>query len=43
MPTLARFRIVFGVPVEAKDKVLPVLDNGAKAMRAAAWARSLHQ
>jgi probable F420-dependent oxidoreductase len=29
-------RIVFGVPPEAKDKVLPVLDKGAKAMRAAA-------
>jgi len=27
---------VFGVPVEAKDKVLPVLDNGMKAMKAAA-------
>ena len=29
-------RVVFGVPVEAKDKVLPVLDAGAKAMKAAA-------
>jgi probable F420-dependent oxidoreductase len=29
-------RIVFGVPVEAKDKVLPVLDRGAAAMKAAA-------
>ncbi|HYD04385.1 MAG TPA: LLM class F420-dependent oxidoreductase, partial [Reyranella sp.] len=28
-------RIVFGVPPEAKDKVLPVLDRGAKAMSAA--------
>jgi probable F420-dependent oxidoreductase len=29
-------RAVFGVPVEAKDKVLPVLDKAAMAMRAAA-------
>jgi len=29
-------RIVFGVPPEAKDKVLPVLDRGAAAMKAAA-------
>jgi hypothetical protein len=29
-------RIVFGVPPEAKDKALPVLDAGAAAMRAAA-------
>jgi hypothetical protein len=29
-------RIVFGVPPEAKDKVLPVLDAGMKAMKAAA-------
>jgi hypothetical protein len=29
-------RVVFGVPVEAKDKVLPVLDRGVAAMRAAA-------
>jgi alkanesulfonate monooxygenase SsuD/methylene tetrahydromethanopterin reductase-like flavin-dependent oxidoreductase (luciferase family) len=29
-------RIVFSVPPEAKDKVLPVLDAGAKAMSAAA-------
>jgi probable F420-dependent oxidoreductase len=29
-------RVVFGVPVEAKDKVLPVLDKGMKAMKAAA-------
>jgi probable F420-dependent oxidoreductase len=28
-------RAVFGVPVEAKDKVLPVLDKAAAAMRAA--------
>jgi hypothetical protein len=27
-------RVVFGVPPEAKDKVLPVLDAGAAAMRA---------
>lgn len=27
-------RIVFGVPAEAKDKVLPVLDKGVVAMRA---------
>ncbi len=29
-------RVVFGVPVEAKDKVLPVLDKGLAAMKAAA-------
>ena len=29
-------RAVFGVPVEAKDKVLPVLDKAAAAMKAAA-------
>jgi len=29
-------RVVFGVPVETKDKVLPVLDRGAAAMKAAA-------
>ncbi|HZQ00607.1 MAG TPA: LLM class F420-dependent oxidoreductase [Reyranella sp.] len=29
-------RVVFGVPPEAKDKVLPVLDRGVAAMRAAA-------
>jgi probable F420-dependent oxidoreductase len=29
-------RVVFGVPPEAKDKVLPVLDAGVKAMKAAA-------
>src|SRR5689334_9617619 len=29
-------RIVFGVPPEAKDKVLPLLDKGVAAMRAAA-------
>jgi len=29
-------RVVFGVPPEAKDKVLPVLDKGAAAMRATA-------
>jgi alkanesulfonate monooxygenase SsuD/methylene tetrahydromethanopterin reductase-like flavin-dependent oxidoreductase (luciferase family) len=29
-------RIVFGVPPEAKDKVLPVLDKGVEAMKAAA-------
>jgi hypothetical protein len=28
-------RIVFGVPPEAKDKVLPLLDRGAKVMAAA--------
>jgi hypothetical protein len=28
-------RVVFGVPPEAMDKVLPVLDRGAAAMRAA--------
>ena len=27
-------RVVFGVPAEAKDKVLPLLDKGATAMRA---------
>jgi probable F420-dependent oxidoreductase len=27
-------RVVFGVPPEAKDKVLPVLDKGAEALRA---------
>src|SRR5438045_2414774 len=27
-------RVVFGVPSEAKDKVLPLLDRGAAAMRA---------
>jgi hypothetical protein len=27
-------RVVFGVPAEAKDKVLPLLDRGAEAMRA---------
>jgi hypothetical protein len=31
--------VVFGVPPETKDKVLPVLDNGMKAMKAAAWGR----
>jgi probable F420-dependent oxidoreductase len=29
-------RVVFGVPPEAKDKVLPILDKGMAAMRAAA-------
>jgi probable F420-dependent oxidoreductase len=29
-------RVVFGVPPEAKDKVLPILDKGAATMRAAA-------
>ncbi|HTR84639.1 MAG TPA: LLM class F420-dependent oxidoreductase [Reyranella sp.] len=29
-------RVVFGVPPEAKDKVLPLLDKGAAAMKAAA-------
>jgi probable F420-dependent oxidoreductase len=29
-------RVVFAVPTEARDKVLPVLDKGAAAMRAAA-------
>ena len=29
-------RVVFGVPPEAKDKVLPILDKGAAAMKAAA-------
>jgi hypothetical protein len=29
-------RMVFGVPPEAKDKVLPILDKAAAAMRAAA-------
>lgn len=29
-------RIVFGVPPEGKDKVLPLLDNGVAAMRAVA-------
>jgi len=29
-------RIVFGVPPEAKDKVLPILDKGVAAMKAAA-------
>ena len=29
-------RVVFGVPPEAKDKVLPLLDKGMAAMRAAA-------
>ena len=32
-------RVVFGVPSEAKDKVLPVLDKGAAAMRAMAHLR----
>ena len=27
-------RVVFGVPPEAKDKVLPLLDKGAALMRA---------
>ena len=27
-------RVVFGVPPEAKDKVLPLLDKGAAVMRA---------
>jgi hypothetical protein len=27
-------RVVFGVPPEAKDKVLPVLDKGVAAMHA---------
>jgi hypothetical protein len=27
-------RVVFGVPPEAKDKVLPLLDKGVAAMRA---------
>ena len=27
-------RVVFGVPPEGKDKVLPLLDKGATAMRA---------
>ncbi len=26
-------RVVFGVPTEAKDKVLPLLDKGAAVMR----------
>jgi alkanesulfonate monooxygenase SsuD/methylene tetrahydromethanopterin reductase-like flavin-dependent oxidoreductase (luciferase family) len=29
-------RVVFGVPAEAKDKVLPLLDRGMAAMKAAA-------
>jgi probable F420-dependent oxidoreductase len=29
-------RVVFGVPPEAKDKVMPILDRGAAAMRAVA-------
>ena len=29
-------RIVFGVPPEAKDKVLPLLDKAVAAMKAAA-------
>jgi hypothetical protein len=28
-------RVVFGVPPEAKDKILPVLDAAVKAMKAA--------
>jgi hypothetical protein len=29
-------RVVFGVPPEAKDKVLPLLDRGADVIRQAA-------
>jgi hypothetical protein len=30
---LALGRVVFGIPSEARDKVLPLLDKGAELMR----------